>query len=96
MDRRSFIGSLGRHGNNWGDRYIAAPAAAGAVAKPKGKFPPHHQSRSYDLSTGPARSGSSGIERACSCVDEINAEGDFLAHARCTIRRMKPPASMAM
>ena len=39
VDRRNFIGSLGVAATVAATAYVAAPRAAGAVAKPKGKIP---------------------------------------------------------
>ena len=39
MDRRSFIGTLSAAATIGATAYVAAPRAAGAAAKPKGKIP---------------------------------------------------------
>jgi ABC-type branched-subunit amino acid transport system substrate-binding protein len=80
MDRRSFIGSLGVAATIGSSAYIAAPRAAGAVAKPKGKIPTAPFKVGHmTFQSGPgAALGAPALKGHSLAADEINAEGGFL------------------
>src|SRR5258707_653922 len=80
MDRRSFIGSLGVTATIGASAYIAAPRAAGAVAKPKGKIPTTPFKVGHmTFQSGPgAALGAPALKGHTLAADEINAEGGFL------------------
>ena len=76
MDRRSFIGSLGVAAT----AYVAAPRAAGAAVKPKGKIPntPFKVGHMTFLSGAGAALGAPALKGHTLAADDINAEGGFL------------------
>ena len=80
VDRRNFIGSLGVAATVAATAYVAAPRAAGAVAKPKGKIPATPFKVGHmTFQTGPgAALGAPALKGHTLAADEINAEGGFL------------------
>ena len=80
VDRRNLIGSLGVAATVAATAYVAAPRAAGAVAKPKGKIPvTSFKVGHMTFQTGPgAALGAPALKGHTLAADEINAEGGFL------------------
>jgi len=80
VDRRNFIGSLGVAATVAATACVAAPRAAGAVAKPKGKIPTTPFKVGHmTFQTGPgAALGAPALKGHTLAADEINAEGGFL------------------
>src|SRR5262249_40848583 len=80
VDRRNFIGSLGVAATIAATTYVAAPRAAGAVAKPKGRIPTTPFKVGHmTFQSGPgAALGAPALKGHTLAADEINAEGGFL------------------
>jgi len=80
VDRRNFIGSLGVAATVAATAYVAAPRAAGAVAKPKGQIPTTPFKVGHmTFQTGPgAALGAPALKGHTLAADEINAEGGVL------------------